>query len=81
MSALLRGLYCPVTTPFDDHGRADAYRLSAQLFIYSDFDLAGVVLFGTSGEGPLLEDDEQAELMAAARRALPAGRALVARHS
>ncbi|HUP18752.1 MAG TPA: dihydrodipicolinate synthase family protein [Gemmatimonadota bacterium] len=77
MSAVLRGLFCPLTTPFDDDGRADAYRLSAQLSIYSGFDLAGVVLFGTSGEGALLDDDEQDDLLAAARRALPAGRALV----
>jgi dihydrodipicolinate synthase/N-acetylneuraminate lyase len=40
-------------------------------------ELAGIVLFGTSGEGPLLEPDEEAPLLAAARRAMPAHRQLI----
>lgn len=73
----LRGLFCPVTTPFDDHGDADPGRLAAQIRIYQRFELSGVVLFGTSGEGPLIDEDEEAPLLAAAREALGAGRLLI----
>lgn len=73
-----RGLLCPVTTPFDDDGRADPERLAAQIRIYADLGVDGIVLFGTSGEGPLIEDDEAPGLVVAARAALPPERALVA---
>lgn len=73
----LSGLFAPVTTAFDADGASDPGRLAAQIEIYADFPLAGIVLFGTSGEGPMLEPDEEAPLLAAARGALPAGSRLV----
>lgn len=76
LTATLAGLLCPVTTPFDPAGEVDPDRLSAQLEIYGRWPLAGVVLFGTSGEGPLLDAEEEERLAAAARAVLP-GRALV----
>lgn len=76
LTATLTGLLCPVPTPFDAAGEVDPDRLSAQLEVYGRWPLAGVVLFGTSGEGPLLDADEEERLAAAARAVLP-GRALV----
>ena len=70
MSPPLSGLLAPVTTPFTEDGEPDPGRLSAQIGVYAGFPLAGVVLFGTSGEGPLLEPGEEAPLLAAARTAL-----------
>jgi dihydrodipicolinate synthase/N-acetylneuraminate lyase len=69
---------CPVTTPFGPGGEASPERLAAQIEVYERWPLAGVVLFGTSGEGPLLEVDEEPALLAAARTALGSGRALLA---
>ncbi|HKY59582.1 MAG TPA: dihydrodipicolinate synthase family protein [Gemmatimonadota bacterium] len=77
MTAPLSGVLAPVTTPFGPDGAADPGRLAAQIEIYAGTDLAGFVLFGTSGEGPLLEADEESPLLAAARRATPADRRLV----
>ncbi len=77
MRPVLSGLLAPVTTPFADDGAPDPARLAAQLQVYADFPLAGVVLFGTSGEGPMLEPDEEAPLLTAARRALSSERKLV----
>ena len=77
MTAPLAGVFAPVTTPFGPDGAADAGRLAAQVEIYAATDLAGIVLFGTSGEGPLLEADEEAPLLAAARRATPPERRLI----
>jgi dihydrodipicolinate synthase/N-acetylneuraminate lyase len=73
----IRGLLPPITTPFDAGGAASPARLAAQIEIYGQWPLAGVVLFGTSGEGPLLEAEEEPELLAAARGAVPRGRILI----
>jgi dihydrodipicolinate synthase/N-acetylneuraminate lyase len=73
----IRGLLPPITTPFDPDGAASPARLAAQIEIYGRWPLAGVVLFGTSGEGPLLEAEEEPELLAAARGALPRDRILI----
>jgi dihydrodipicolinate synthase/N-acetylneuraminate lyase len=77
MTAPLSGVFAPVTTPFGPDGAADPGRLAAQIEIYAATGLAGIVLFGTSGEGPLLEPDEEAPLLAAARRATPPDRWLI----
>lgn len=74
----MRGLFLPVTTPFGAGGEIAPEQLSEQICLYSSWPLAGVVLFGTSGEGPLLDADEEAPLLAAARDALPAGWKLIA---
>ncbi|HET6638494.1 MAG TPA: dihydrodipicolinate synthase family protein [Gemmatimonadota bacterium] len=77
MTPRLAGLLCPVTTPFDPGGDASPERLAAQIDIYQRLGVRGVVLFGTSGEGPLIDADEEEPLLAAARSALPTDRALV----
>lgn len=77
MTAPLAGVFAPVTTPFGPDGAADPGRLAAQIEIYAATGLAGFVLFGTSGEGPLIETDEEAPLLAAARRATPPDRRLI----
>lgn len=73
----VRGLLCPVTTPFDERGEVDPDRLAAQIEVYESFEISGVVLFGTSGEGPLLDEAEEAPLLAAAREALSPERWLI----
>lgn len=71
------GLLCPVTTPFSAGGDADPGRLRSQIEIYVRLGVDGVVLFGTSGEGPLIDPEEEPPLLAAARAALGSERALV----
>lgn len=78
MTRPLGGLFCPAPTPFGPDGAVDPDRLEAQVGIYAGLGIDGVVLFGTSGEGPLLDDDEESPLLAAARGALPDGRSLIA---
>ncbi|HJU87008.1 MAG TPA: dihydrodipicolinate synthase family protein [Gemmatimonadota bacterium] len=77
MTPPLRGLLCPVTTPFDPGGDASPDRLAAQIEIYQRLGVHGAVVFGTSGEGPLIDADEEARLLAAARSALASDRAFV----
>ncbi len=76
MTGPVRGLLCPITTPFSTGGDADPGRLGAQIEIYVDLGVAGVVVFGTSGEGPLVDADEEEPLLSAARAALGPGRTL-----
>lgn len=75
----LRGVFAPATTPFDPvTGEADVIALRHNLRQWLRAPLAGVVLFGSTGEGVLLDEDERARLLAAARDAVPAERLLLA---
>ncbi|HEX2203434.1 MAG TPA: dihydrodipicolinate synthase family protein [Longimicrobium sp.] len=64
----LRGVFAPATTSFDPvTGDVDVVSLRANLRSWLAAPLAGVVLFGSTGEGPLLDEDEKARLTDAAR--------------
>lgn len=79
MTHPLTGIFAPVTTPFDPRtgeydptsARANAARLFAD-------GLSGLVVGGSTGEGPLLEPRELCEAIAVARAAAPEGRRVVA---
>jgi dihydrodipicolinate synthase/N-acetylneuraminate lyase len=77
VSSRLAGLFLPITTPFGPDGQADPGRLAAQIEIYLQWPIAGIVLFGTSGEGPMLEDEELGSMLGTARATLPSDRTLI----
>lgn len=60
MSALssLNGVHLPVTTPFAETGSVSAAEFSANLVGWLSHPVAGVVIAGSTGEAPLLSDDE-----------------------
>ena len=75
----LRGVFAPVTTPFDPvTGDADVVGMRANLRAWLRAPLAGVVLFGSTGEGPILDEDEKVRLTAATRSMIDGGRLLLA---
>src|SRR5215218_7862286 len=75
----LSGVFAPATTPFDRvTGEADAVAMRANLRRWLRAPLAGVVLFGSTGEGPLLDEDEKARLTEASRPVVDGGRLLLA---
>lgn len=75
----LKGVFAPATTPFDRvTGDADVVSLRANLRRWLKAPLAGVVLFGSTGEGPLLDEEEKARLTGAARDVVDGGRLLLA---
>src|SRR5688572_13850381 len=75
----LSGIFAPATTPFDPvTGDADVVALRANLRAWLAHPIAGVVLFGSTGEGPLLDEDERRSLVAAARDLVPAKQLLLA---
>ncbi len=75
----LRGIYLPLTTPFDAEGRFADSHLRENLDRYAAHALAGYVILGSTGEAILLEREEkQAVLQAAARAAHAQKRVLIA---
>ncbi len=73
----LHGIFPPVTTPF--HGDEIDFRAFAQnLQRYMRTQLAGIVVLGSNGEAPYLDDEESQRMIAAAREHVPGDRRLIA---
>ncbi len=78
MTRAFRGIFPPLATPFDAAGEiqfADFERIVAELMRRG---LHGVVVAGSNGEAPLLDDAERVALVRAARPHVPADRWLIA---
>jgi 4-hydroxy-2-oxoglutarate aldolase len=74
----LRGVFAPATTPFDPvTGDADVISMRANVRQWLQAPLRGIVLFGSTGEGVLMDEDEKASLTAATRDLLDADRLLL----
>lgn len=72
-----RSLLAPVTTPFDADGEIALDRMAEQVSIYRSLPLAGLIVFGTSGEGLLLEPDEETPILDTVRKTLGADRRMI----
>ena len=73
----LQGIFAPAATPFDAAGdlHIEGFRRNTAFLL--DAPLAGLVLFGSTGEGVLIDEDERVRLLEAAQ-ALMDGRLLLA---
>ncbi len=78
MKRALEGILGPVVTPFDASGGVsrDAFRANVRAHVAQG--LAGVVVAGSTGEAPLLDEEERRALVAWARADVPSDRWLVA---
>jgi 4-hydroxy-2-oxoglutarate aldolase len=75
----LHGIFPPVTTNFDDvTGDIAPIRLRENLRRWVQEPIDGIVLFGSTGEGALLDEDEKVRLTAMSRDVVPAGFPLIA---
>jgi 4-hydroxy-2-oxoglutarate aldolase len=72
------GVYAPVPTPFDDQGEVDLTRFRAALTRWIASPLTGLVVLGSNGEAPFVDEDESDCLIGAAREAAPRGRPVIA---
>lgn len=73
------GVFLPVTTPFDPtSGELDADAFGENLRAWSEGPMDGVVVAGSTGEAPLLDEIEILRLTEWAADVLPPGRAVVA---
>jgi 4-hydroxy-2-oxoglutarate aldolase len=66
----LTGVYAPITTPFDDRGEVDVRGAAANARALIKAGLDGIVVAGSTGEAPLLDDDERAALLNSVREAV-----------
>jgi 4-hydroxy-2-oxoglutarate aldolase len=74
----LAGVFLPVTTPFDSvTGEIAPVSFRDNLRHWINAGVDGIVLFGSTGEGVLLDDDEKLRLTAWAREVVPPGVPLV----
>lgn len=75
----MKGVFPPITTPFDP-ASGDvaplAFRQNIARLLEAGVD--GIVVSGSTGEAPLLDADEQRELVAIAREAMADGATLIA---
>jgi 4-hydroxy-tetrahydrodipicolinate synthase len=62
-------LHAALTTPFRDDGAVDLEALRAHVELLADDGIDGIVPAGTTGEGPLLEEAEVANVIATAVQA------------
>ncbi len=74
----LSGVFPPIPTPFDAAGAVDARALAANLKHWNRFALRGYVVLGTNGEAALLDLEERAHVLEAARDGIPDDRLLIA---
>lgn len=74
----LRGLLGPAVTTFGADGELDLAAFTENVRAHVAAGLDGVVVAGSTGEAPLLDETERGALIEAARRAVPDDRLLLA---
>lgn len=75
----LAGILAPVTTPFAPRtGEVDRDAFQANVRAHLQAGLDGVVVAGSNGEAPLLDEEERYRLVEAARAVVPGDRWLLA---
>lgn len=74
----LAGVYPPIPTPFDAAGEIAYGAIVDNLARWNEYDLRGYVVLGSNGEAVYVSDEEKVRVWETARRAIPAGKLLVA---
>jgi 4-hydroxy-2-oxoglutarate aldolase len=74
----LAGVFPPITTPFDTDESIDFGALRANVDRWMATGLSGLVVLGSNGEAPFVDDDEAAAIVSEVRQRLPPGRLLIA---
>ncbi len=73
----LHGIFPPIVTPFHDD-EIDFSGFAANVRRWMTTRLQGLVVMGSNGEAPYIDDDESFRLVATAREHVPADRRLIA---
>lgn len=73
----LHGIFPPVVTNFDTAGEIAPIPFRENLRRWIETAIDGIVLFGSNGEGALLDEEEKARLTGFARDVVPAGFVLI----
>lgn len=73
----LQGIFPPVITNFDTAGEVAPIPFRDNLRRWLETPIDGIVLFGSNGEGALLDEEEKTRLTGFARDVVPAGYVLI----
>ncbi|MGI6224860.1 MAG: dihydrodipicolinate synthase family protein [Peptococcales bacterium] len=65
MKAEIKGVYPPITTPFDNEENIDFQALAKNIAKWNETDLAGYVVFGSNGEYAFLSEQEKLDIVKA----------------
>jgi dihydrodipicolinate synthase/N-acetylneuraminate lyase len=75
---LIEGVFAATTTPFYGDERVYFRKLEANMSRYSRSLLAGMVVLGSTGEAPMLDDAETREVLRVAAEACAPEKVLIA---
>jgi 4-hydroxy-2-oxoglutarate aldolase len=73
----LKGIFPPIPTPFA-HDAIDHRALAANIDKWMKTRLSGLVILGSNGEAPLLEDAEADAILETARKGIPSSKTRIA---
>lgn len=71
------GVYTPIATPFRADGTLDEQGLRENVARWMRTPLTGLVVLGSNGEAPQLDDDEADRVVAVVREGMPADRPMI----
>lgn len=74
---MFRGIFAPIPTPFAEEEIAYG-RLEENLARWGSTGLSGIVVLGSNGEQPYVDEDEKVELWAFARKHFPKDKMVIA---
>jgi 4-hydroxy-2-oxoglutarate aldolase len=72
------GVFTPMPTPFNVDGAVDERALRSNVALWMQTPLTGLVVLGSNGEAPQLEDDEADRVIGIVREGEPRDRPLIA---
>jgi dihydrodipicolinate synthase/N-acetylneuraminate lyase len=75
---LIEGVFAAITTPFYPDERVYFRKLEANMTRYSRSLLAGIVVLGSTGEAPMLDDSESRDVLRVAAEATAPEKVLIA---
>ena len=71
------GIFTPISTPFRQDDTVDEQGLRSNIARWMATPLAGLVVLGSNGEAPQLDDDEADRVIEIARAAMPRNRPMI----
>src|SRR5262245_31909811 len=77
MTHRFAGIYTPIVTPFNASGDIDERGIISNVDRYLASPLTGLVVLGSNGEAPQLEDNEADRVIAVVRDRVPESRPLL----
>jgi len=73
----LKGIFPPVTTPFDDNGCIEHNHLSENIERWNETEISGYLILGSNGESVFLNQEEKLEIVNTARKAIPSSKKML----